>query len=305
MLGAMPRAALLLVAVAAATALLACKRPGAAPRPHLVQIDVRDRTADADRPARLDLAAVRDEIARLQREAGVFTVALGPAPPPPRAETFRQRVDVEVEEDVRDGQGVARAALRVVIERVDAPPGATRLEAVGGGEKPYPLEAPDPGAVFTGLVKRVVGDVMRGLLQRERLRQADPGAIVAALRSDDPETRLAAVNAAAERRERTAVPALIERLNDADDTIRDRALGALVEIGDRRAVAPLTKQTKFRDLDGMRKVVDAVASLGGDEARSYLEFVATGHEELEIRELAREALDRLTRKESRARAPRQ
>jgi hypothetical protein len=301
----MPRPALLLMAVAALTGLGACKRQGAAPpRPLLVEIDVRDRTADADRPARLDLAAVREEIARLQREAGVYTVALGSPPVPTRAEAFRQRVDVEVEEDVRDGQGVARAALRVVIERVDGPPDAPRLEAVGGGEKPYPLEAPDVGAVFTGLVKQVVGDVMRGLLQRERLRHSDASAVMAALASGDPETRLAAVTAAAERRERQAVTALIERLNDADDTIRDRALGALVEIGDQRAVGPLTKQTKFRDLDGMRKVVDAVASLGGDEARSYLEFVASGHEEREIREMAREALDRMQRKAARAREPR-
>jgi hypothetical protein len=301
----MSRGVLAVVAVIALAGLGACKRQGAAPRqPLLVEIGVRDRTPDSDRPARLDLAAVRAEIERLQREAGVFTVAPGRAPGP-REEAFRQRVEVEVDEDVRDGQGLARAAVMVVIERVDGVADAPRLEAAGGAEKPYPLETADVGAVFTDLVKRVVGDVLRGLLQRQRLRHADASAVVAALQGDDPETRLAAVNAAAERRERQAVPALIERLNDADGTIGDRALGALVEIGDRRAVGPLTRQTKFRDLEGMRKVVDAVASLGGDEARSYLEFVASGHEEREIRELAREALDRLQRKEARDRERRQ
>jgi hypothetical protein len=296
----MSRLAPTLLAVIALAGLAGCKRQAAPPRRLLVEVDVRDRTAAADRPARLDLAAVREEILRLHREAGVFTVAPGQAAGPD-AQSYRQRVDIEFEEDVRGGQGVARAATRVVIERIDGPPDAPRLDAAGGGEKPYPLESPDVGAVFTGLVKQVVGDVMRGMLQRERLRRADPGAVVAALRSSDTETRLAAVNAAAERRERAAVPGLIERLNDDDDTIRDRALGALVEIGDRRAIGPLTKQTRFRDLDGMRKVVDAVASIGGDEARSYLEFVSSGHEELEIRELAREALERLQRKEARAR----
>jgi hypothetical protein len=297
----MPRHAQLLGAVVALAAAGACTRQGAAPRRSLlVEIGVRDRTPESDRPARLDLAAIREEIVRLQRTAGVFTVAPGRAPGP-REAAFRQRVDVEVDEDVKDGQGIARAAVMVVIERVDGSPDASRLEAAGGAEKPYPLESPDVGAVFTDLVKRVVGDVMRGLLQRERLRQGDARAVVAALQSDDPETRLAAVNAAAERRDSTAVPVLIQRLHDPDDTIRDRALGALVEIGDRRAVGPLTRQTKFRDLEGMRKVVDAIASLGGDEARSYLEFVASGHEEREIRDLAREALDRLVRKEARAR----
>jgi hypothetical protein len=297
----MLRRALFVGAVIALATSGGCKRPGATrPRPLLVEIGVRDRTPESDRPARLDLAAVREEIVRVQREAGVFSVAPGRAPGP-REEAFRQRVDVEVNEDVRDGQGVARAAVMIVIERVDGPADATRLEAGGGAEKTYPLEAPDVGVVFTDLVKRIVKDVMRGLLQRERLRQSDARAVIAALGSDDPETRLAAVTAAAERREGKAVTALIERLNDPDDAIRDRALGALVEIGDRRAVGPLTRQTRFRDLDGMRKVVDAVASLGGDEARSYLEFVASGHEEREIRDLAREALDRLQRKEARGR----
>jgi hypothetical protein len=289
---------LLLGAVFALVGLGGCRRQGAAQRrPLLVAIDVRDRTSETDRPARLDLAAVREEVVRRQREAGVFTVAPGRAPGP-REEAFRQRVIIELDEDVKDGQGVARAAVLIVIERVEGPGDAPRLEAGGGAEKSYPLESPDVGVIFTDLVKRIVSDVMRGLLQRERLRQSDSRAVVAALGSDDPETRLAAVTAAAERRERTVVPALIERLNDPDDAIRDRALGALVEIGDRRAVEPLTRQTRFRDLDGMRKVVDAVASLGGDEARSYLEFVASGHEEREIRDLAREALDRLQRKEA-------
>jgi hypothetical protein len=297
----MSRRVLLMAAVIALAVPWACKRQGTAPRrPVLVEIGVVDRTPTSDRPARLDLAAVREEIARQQREAGVFTVAPGPAPGP-REEAFRQRVDVELDEDVRDGQGLARAVVLVVIERVDGPPDAPRLEAGGGAEKAYPLETPDVGVVFTDLVKRVVKDVTRGLLQRERLRQADVGAIVAALGSSDAETRLAAVNVAAERRDPKTVPALVERLNDAEDVIRDRALGALVEVGDRRGVGPLTRQTKFRDLDGMRKVVDAIASLGGDEARSYLEFVASGHEERDIRDLAREALERLQRKEARDR----
>jgi len=293
--------ALLLGALIALAGLGGCKRQAAAPRrPVLVEVRIRDRTPESDRPARLDLAAVREAILRHQREAGVFAVALGRAPGP-HEEAFALRVDVEVGEDVKDGQGVARAAVMIVIERVDGPADAPRLEAGGGAEKPYPLESPDVGAVFTDLVNRTVRDLMQGLLQRERLRHADPRAIVAALASDDPETRLAAVTTAAERRVREVVPALIERLNDPVDAVRDRTLGALVEIGDRRAVGPLTRQTKFRDLDGMRKVVDAIASLGGEEARSYLEFVASGHEEREIRDLAREALDRLQRKEARDR----
>jgi hypothetical protein len=45
----------------------------------------------------------------------------------------------------------------------------------------------------------------------------------------------------------------------------------------------------------MRKIVDAIATLGGSEARDYLSFVAETHDDEEIRAMAKEALERLLR----------
>ena len=87
-------------------------------------------------------------------------------------------------------------------------------------------------------------------------------------------------------------------LKSDDHALRDRALGALASIGDPRAVHPLTEMAKFQDLTDVPKVLDALATIGGPEARSYIEFVASGHESPEIRELAKQALGHLERREA-------
>ena len=45
----------------------------------------------------------------------------------------------------------------------------------------------------------------------------------------------------------------------------------------------------------MRKIIEAIATLGGDEALDYLSFVAAIHDDEEIRALAAAAKQRLER----------
>ena len=61
---------------------------------------------------------------------------------------------------------------------------------------------------------------------------------------------------------------------------------------------PLTEVAKFNDLSDLPKVLDALATIGGSEARSYLEFVASGHDSAEMRDLAKEALVHLERRQA-------
>jgi hypothetical protein len=49
----------------------------------------------------------------------------------------------------------------------------------------------------------------------------------------------------------------------------------------------------------MRRILDALAALGGDDAQSYLELVSSGHEDPRIRALAAAALERMQRKATR------
>lgn len=75
--------------------------------------------------------------------------------------------------------------------------------------------------------------------------------------------------------------------------LRDSAIGAILDIGDPKAVRPLVDSVAFTDEVEMGKILEAVATLGGDEARQYLQFVATGHPEAAIRAEARTALSHM------------
>jgi HEAT repeat protein len=86
---------------------------------------------------------------------------------------------------------------------------------------------------------------------------------------------------------------LVALLSDDEEAIRDAALGALVELRDPRAVPALTKAKSMKDRREVRKIIDALATLGGQEAADYLSFVADAHEDEEIRTMAKAALLRL------------
>jgi hypothetical protein len=70
----------------------------------------------------------------------------------------------------------------------------------------------------------------------------------------------------------------------------------LIAMREQRAVSALTRNRSMRDRHEMRKVLEAIAILGGEEARDYLSFVAASHDDEEIRNLALEAKARLDRR---------
>lgn len=127
------------------------------------------------------------------------------------------------------------------------------------------------------------------------LARAPVARLVKALAVKDPGRLEAAVEIVAVRRVKEAMGPLVKLLKHKEQRISDRAIGALVAIGDPGAVKHLTRLAKFSDTEQMAKVLDAIGALGGKEARQYLEFVASGHEDEDIRSMAKEALDRMTR----------
>ena len=130
------------------------------------------------------------------------------------------------------------------------------------------------------------------LIQQIRLLVSPPSEVIAALGAKDRRLVLAAMAIAASRRLEASVPLMSKLLRNEDSEIADRAIGVLVDIGDRRAVRPLTRLAEFSDTEKLAKVIDAVAALGGNEAREYLEFVAVGHPDADIRDIAAQALKR-------------
>ena len=143
----------------------------------------------------------------------------------------------------------------------------------------------------------MAGDLVDGFAARRRLYEGPPSAVHAALLADGGELRSEAIRAAGERRLREEVPALLALLADPDEPTRDAALGALIALRDRRAVTELTRTRSLRDRREMRKIIEAIAILGGQEADDYLSFVAATHDDDEIRTAAAAARARVARKQ--------
>lgn len=207
---------------------------------------------------------------------------------------YRLEVELGVlasSDGVLDDGPLAMAAVRA--EPIGVP-GALVLQAQALDPL---LDRREPRSVRDGL-GRVLGRVLADLDEQARLATMPTADLARVLdEKRDAHALATVIEIVAFRRAGEARPRLETLLSHADPAIADRAIGALVALGDRRAVAPLTRAAAFEDTRRLAKLLDGIASLGGPEAESYLRFVASGHEDEDIRNLASEALARLSRKQ--------
>jgi hypothetical protein len=289
--------------VLAACAALACKRHGATvdaavrpdPAPRLGTVQVQDMTADDALPAgaRVDADALTAQVRERLRAAGIFTAGGPDAGAGPVA---RVRIELALEEVHVEKKAAMHAVVRV---RIDARPSDAAQphwneDVQGASETTYPLEpTPDRKALAGKLASRTIGDLVDGYVARQRLWRGSATEVRRALETDAGELTIEAIRAVGERRLTDDVPALLKLLSDPEESVRDAALGALVELRERRAVSEIARQRSMRDKREMRKIIDAIATLGGDEAADYLSFVADTHDDEEIRQMAKRALERL------------
>jgi hypothetical protein len=291
--------------IALAGALSACKRPApTAARPRVVEVRIVDRTPDGARPAQVDAAVLGRAAAAAITETGGLPVlpAAGVADDTnaPGAR-YRLKVDVRLEEvrDDRANKGVMRAYVEAKLSPIGEGQGAGGYAQAAAAEREFdPATRGDAQAAWATHTERAVRDVVSSIGARVRIAGGDAAALLAAMRSTDEDLRDEAIRVAAERREPSAVPLLIAMLRSDDHLLRDRAIGALAAIGDPKSVRPLTEVARFRDVTDLPKVLDALAAIGGPEARAYLEFVASGHDSPEMREMAEKALAHLDKRAS-------
>ena len=240
-------------------------------------------------------------------------LATGLFAPGGAAARFGARVGTEVVEAGTVGEARAIVGMQLDDGRSDAPDGVSfKLE--GRGSERYALPkptrkgtggpAPDRAAILNRLVLRISGDLIDGYVARRQLERGPPVVVHAALQADGGALRDDAIRAVGERKLRDEVPTLLKLLSDPDERTRDAALGSLIALGDRRAVSELTRTRSLRDRHEMRKMIEAISILGGQEADQYLSFVAATHDDDEIRAEAATARARLQRRESDAVAPR-
>jgi hypothetical protein len=286
----------------------ACKK-AAPPAPEVSEIRLTQRGRDLPGAPKLDearlLAAARTAIGS---SAGLAVHEDGGAPAGGeggggltggRSRRYRLRVELEIgaAEDLTAKKGNLRALVVAHLTPIGGELGALSFEQTALAERDFTPGAPGEPA-WQAHAERAIRDCVGGVGARVKLAFGDAGALTAAIDGKDDDLRDEAMRLAAERKEPATVPALIRRLKGDDRSVRDRAVGALAAIGDPRAVRPLTEVAKFQDVIDLPKVLDALATIGGAEARAYIEFVASGHESGEMRDLAKQALAHLDRREA-------
>jgi hypothetical protein len=220
--------------------------------------------------------------------------AAGADIPPAAAVRVFARVAAELIEVPPRAEVRCTVALRLDTRPSDAP-GALGDQLVGSGEGELGADARgDDSAAAQRIAERTLGDLLDAYLARARLQIADSREIHALLAHDGP-LREEAIRQVGLRHLRDEVPRLLELLRDDHEAVRDAALGALLALREPRTVRALTHSRALDDRREMRKILDALAVLGGREALDYLSFVAEGHSDEEIRTMAAEARDRLLR----------
>jgi HEAT repeat protein len=281
----------------------ACHRSRAlasAPKPALGDIVVRDVTPSEYAPETIDGVLLERGLRRRLLATELFSPAPADAGPGPVAD-LQIRVDTEPVEVGARGEARARVHLRLETRPSDAP-GALTFELEGRGTQEYAVPR-SPGsfsrsAILGALVLRVASDLVDEFAARRRLYDGPEESVHAALMADGGDLRDEAIRAAGARRLAGEAPILLKLLSDPDESTRDAALGALIALHDQRAVGELTRTRSLRDRHEMRKIIEAIAILGGQEADDYLSFVAASHDDDEIRAAAAAARSRLQRRES-------
>ncbi len=128
--------------------------------------------------------------------------------------------------------------------------------------------------------------------------------LVSAIGGSDLELVARAIDRAAERKSKAAVPAIVRLVEDVSlpAPLRVRCIGALVAIRDPRAVPPLIALTKGRTPAFNSQIVFGVAEIGGKEAEAWLFTVSSGHPDPELRRSATDALRELEARKRREEA---
>jgi hypothetical protein len=190
------------------------------------------------------------------------------------------------------GQVVEKWRLRVALSPTESTGDALPLEGVGD-------VIADEAVPRADELRTVAEEAAREMADERKLLRKPASDVEAALSSSSREVRDFAIRLAGQRKLRTLVPVLCQRLNDEPEPdLVLRVVGALVQIGDARAVGPLAELTKRRHPVFVNQIVFAVAQIGGPEAEAYLDTLANGHPSDQVREAAKEALSELLARKS-------
>lgn len=117
-----------------------------------------------------------------------------------------------------------------------------------------------------------------------------------ALENEDPGKREDAIIALGESKDKKAIEVISKALaNDPTEDVRLSAIDALLDIGDKSIVDPLSTALKDRDPWVRESAVEALGEVGGEAAIEFIKN-ALNDEDGSVRELAQETLEELNTK---------
>ena len=165
-----------------------------------------------------------------------------------------------------------------------------------GAEFPYELtEKTNRRAIFEGLLERLLSDLVAQYASRQNIWLGPPRYAIAALaQNEDLDLLVEAAQAVGVRKIQGQLGRLKQLLVHETEGVRDAALGAALKLNAKETVQIMGKSTDFGDHREMRKVITVMSGIGGEDAKRYLDLVASGHPDEEIRQMAASALKRVS-----------
>jgi hypothetical protein len=276
---------------------LACNRvpPGAVP---VGSLAVSEANLAGNPELGIAAEGARRELSRAVESTGKFVLR------PEAPARIRLAIESARRTSLPTGAGPELASVELTLE-LTSPSGAGEIEKTlseGSGRVPTDAETSTDAearlSAFRSAFRAALEDASRGLVWQVESRKKTDRELTQDLTAEDPRLRDYAIRALADRRNPAVVPQLLNRLSDENPVVALRAVGALVAIGDRRAVDPLIEMTRKTKPQVTAQILYALASLGGPTAEAYLYTLESGAPDDEVRRAATDALLELRRKSS-------
>ncbi len=293
------------LSILAAVLLTACKPSARSGAIHVGQITVSETGLSGKPEIGESAEQLRKELQSALEATGRFTLRdNGPV-------TIRMEIDraqrvfapvpvVQAEQGQPAEREMAEVAINLEMTSSGPQGDVDRLLAEGEARRPTNADDTlDPAArhaAFDAAIDAALQAAVVALKDQIDARRKPDDQLIADLSSPDPRARDYAIRVLADRRSPAAVPQLIARLQDPNPEVARRAAGALIAVGDRRAVRPLIETTRKRRPEDVGPILYAIGSLGGPEAEAFLFTLESGSPDEEIRRAAQGAYADLLRR---------
>lgn len=273
--------------------LVSCGRPSASTphdaAPYVLRLDARSAGLEGrGQSARGQSAWIQDVLASALTHAQYF-----------RAEGDGERLVARLRyEERRTESGDPVLGVYLVIEPDDAL--AADMDAIGAVlDTHVELERRDHTLELRRDLPIAVERALALLDAKVTIARGTAEAVAALLHDEDPEVILVALDGVQRRRLRSLSDQVHALLGHAEEEVAMRAVECLGVVGGPEHAPGLLRSARLADRAHAHRLYEALANLGGEHARGFLEFAARNEEDPELASRAERALARLDATEPR------